>query len=246
MKLFVLPEPPDANDRVTLAHEAYHYLVRVRRLGVGQVFEAVDPAGRRGRVLIQRVEPDRLWGLWEGASDTEASEPLVHVYPALLKGRKLDDVLRASTECGLTRWQPWIAHFSQNRDPSPSHRERWRKIAHQAMMQSGRGRFPDIAAPVPFPALVESLRECPTLIVFHHLPHRSEPLHRILEAGPQPIGLVFGPEGGLESSELDVLQNLGARFTWLGHGILRSETAILYGLASVHTLIRERDSWKTP
>lgn len=246
MKLFVLPESPSPNSRIVLDKEAYHYLVRVRRLAVGHVFRAVDPSGKEGRVLIERIEHDRLIGSWEELAALSYPEPEMHLFPAALKGGKLDDVLRAAVECGISRWCPWIAQNSIVREMKPDIRLRWKTISEQAMMQSGRSAFPEICQPIDLHSMITELGRCGTAIVFHHQNHHSESLHRILDSPHQPIGLVFGPEGGLDESEITAFEKVGARFSWLGHAILRSETAILYGLASVHTILREKQTWKTP
>lgn len=244
MKVFVLPRPPDADSRVILENEAYHYLVRVRRLGAGHVFTAVTPSGVEGRVLVERIERNRLIGRWEAIPSLRFDEPSIYLFPAVLKGSKLDDVLRAATECGITLWQPWYAKNSIPRDDKPENINRWKKISEQAMMQSGRIAYPEIRLPTQTPVLADEIRRCNTVIVFHHQKHNSEDLHQILCSAPQPIGLVYGPEGGLDDSEIQLFEKQGARFSWLGHAILRSETAILYGLAAVHTIIRETATWK--
>lgn len=186
MKLFVLPEPPSPNSRVVLEKEAYHYLVRVRRLATGHVFRAVDPSGKEGRVLIERIEHDRLIGSWEELSAPSYPEPEVRLFPATLKGGKLDDVLRAAVECGISRWCPWIAQNSIVREMKPDIRNRWKAISEQAMMQSGRSAFAEIRPPIDLDTLITELSQCGTVIVFHHQHYHSETLHRILDLAPNP------------------------------------------------------------
>lgn len=245
MKLFVLKEPPSFDSKVCIAlKDDYHYLVRVRRLSVGHVFTAVEPSGKQGRILIQKIEHDRLLGTWEELPSQTFNEARVILFPALLKGNKLDDVLRASTECGIIEWQPWIARFSQVHHENKNTLIRWKNISEQAMMQSGRSSFVTINPPLPLQELSEALNKCKTLVVFHHLPELSESLHSILSTHEDPIGLVFGPEGGIHEEEIHYFQKNRARFSWLGHAILKSETAIISGLASLHTILREFNSWK--
>jgi 16S rRNA (uracil1498-N3)-methyltransferase len=65
MKQFLLPLSPGADGSVRLKGEDYHYLVRVRRLRVGDSFPALLPVqgdcadpGRSGRALVQILSVD--------------------------------------------------------------------------------------------------------------------------------------------------------------------------------------------
>lgn len=245
MKHFLLPSLPGPNGEVELVGSDYHYLIRVRRLEPGGVVDALAPDGRLGRLLIQKVLPNRAWGQWSPFSHAELLEPDIHLFPALLKGRKLDDALRAAVEMGIRGWHAWLAHHSVSRELSQGTLQRWERIARSAAMQSGRSGLTTLHYETDIRSVL-SQHTFPTLIVFHHVPTEFQSLHRILDETKGPWALVFGPEGGLDSSEVEFFRSKGARFAWLGHGILRSETAILYGLAAVHTILREKDSWKIP
>ncbi|MDR1047049.1 MAG: RNA methyltransferase, partial [Treponema sp.] len=52
MKRFLLPSLPDGDGRISLSGSDYHYLVRVRRLGAGEFFDAFLPGGGTCRVRI--------------------------------------------------------------------------------------------------------------------------------------------------------------------------------------------------
>ena len=56
--------------------------------------------------------------------------------------------------------------------------------------------------------------------------------------------MLVGPEGGLSPRETALLEASGFRRAWLGDGVLRTETAALYALAAVRTIVRERETWK--
>ena len=55
---------------------------------------------------------------------------------------------------------------------------------------------------------------------------------------------MVGPEGGLSPSETRLLRENGALPIYLGSRVLRAETAAIYGLAAVGTIIRERTEWQ--
>ena len=56
--------------------------------------------------------------------------------------------------------------------------------------------------------------------------------------------MLIGPEGGLSPRESALLASSGFRRAWLGGGVLRTETAALFALAAVRTIVRERETWR--
>ena len=54
---------------------------------------------------------------------------------------------------------------------------------------------------------------------------------------------MVGPEGGFSELELSQLEKAGFQRVSLGDTILRTETAALYALAAVTTILREESTW---
>jgi len=84
------------------------------------------------------------------------------------------------------------------------------------------------------------------LLFFHQTPLDKGSLHGYLFSRPQAVGLVVGPEGGLSPAEVERLQARGARPVWLGPFVLRAETASLYAIAAVNTILQETPEWTIP
>ena len=57
----------------------------------------------------------------------------------------------------------------------------------------------------------------------------------------QRLGIVIGPEGGFEPSEIEALKAQGAKTATLGPRILRCETAPLAALAVIMSLTGNMD-----
>jgi 16S rRNA (uracil1498-N3)-methyltransferase len=62
MKQFILSTPPDSGGIVRITGKDHHYLVRVRRLAPGAIFEARLPGGEPVRVLVRSVGDGSLTG----------------------------------------------------------------------------------------------------------------------------------------------------------------------------------------
>lgn len=182
---------------------------------------------------------------------TEARAPATKLvlFPFLLKGRKLDDVVRQACESGVSTIVPVVGDHCVARadaEEGVAKAYRWSAIAREAAQQSGNPQVCDVRPPVLSRELPDLWTEDGPLLAFHQTPLDNGSLHRYLSPRPKAVGLIIGPEGGLSSPELEVLLHRGAKPVWLGPFVLRAETASLYALAAVNTILQESLEWTIP
>ncbi len=111
--------------------------------------------------------------------------------------------------------------------------DRWRHLIVEAAEQSGRGRPPEIVAPLP---LNEALHSARGLRLLPWEEERLLPLGAYLrDLGDRPaaVSLFIGPEGGFDRSEVDLARSAEATMLTLGPRVLRSETAGIVASALV-------------
>jgi 16S rRNA (uracil1498-N3)-methyltransferase len=163
----------------------------------------------------------------------------------------MDTIVRQAVEAGVGRIVPVQSEYTVPRfdeESSEKKRLRWLRIARQAMQQSGRQKAVEIEIPV-------SLQELPRIwsglsvpedvcLVFHEKQLSATGLHRLLSPPPRAIGICIGPEGGFSPDEAASLLHSGFQPVYINTNILRTETAALYAVAAVQTVILEKDSWK--
>jgi 16S rRNA (uracil1498-N3)-methyltransferase len=185
MKQFLLPSAPvsgnaeggseGAGRLVRLSGKDYHYLVRVRRLRPGAVFNAVEPGGAGIRVLVRSVDGGVLLGecleteetppsprpdaavLSPNPGNAAALPPLV-LFQALPKGTKMDLIVRQAVEGGVAAVVPFASAYSVPRMESPGggpgRLERWRRIVREARQQSGSAVATAVEPPRTFDAVL--------------------------------------------------------------------------------------------
>ena len=252
MRQFVLPDSYAGNDSLLLAGSKHHYLTRVLRLTEGASFPARDRAGRVYQCRIERIGKESLElkvrRVDEGAARPEAAITLIVGIP---RGRKMDQVIRQATEAGAARIIPYLSDHSQVRlDKTEGKRkqDRWERVAREAIQQSGSPRLPLIHTPVgaaDLPVLTDSLDR---VFYFHQEPLESTSLHqRLSSPGPpaiESVGLLVGPEGGFSAAELELFASFQYDSVYLGESVLRAETAAIYALAAVQTILRESATWQ--
>jgi 16S rRNA (uracil1498-N3)-methyltransferase len=178
-------------------------------------------------VQLDEVTPSRVSGaiVWSRAVDGEP-RLAVHVLQAI-PAQAMDATVEALTEAGAATIRPVLTHRSVSRPDSTRvvHRlERWRAIARESAQLAGRAAPPDVHSIVP---LREALSELPpgTRVLACVIGQDAVPIMSAVPAPPAGVGLVIGPEGGLDAADLRALAEAGATNVHLGARTLPSRLA---------------------
>lgn len=223
------PEKIAEGRTITLSGRQAHHVSDVLRLKPGDRIYILDGRGkrclseildtRRAAVVVRTGSPEELL--------TESPLKLV-LAQAVLKGDKMDMVIRMATELGCSSLLPVISERCQVRRSYRS--ERWRKIAESASAQSGRAIVPEVSEPVEFKDLMRN--HTGTGIVFWE--KAADELRKVLGSiKTETITLLTGPEGGFTEDEVRQAEKAGFIRASLGPRILRAETAAMTSAALV-------------
>lgn len=195
-----------------------HRFGRVLRLVAGETLTLVDPTGAAFVARALGGDPPRVEVTALSARPSANPRRPLEVWVPLLKGGKAEDLVRPLIELGATHIVPFSCKRSVVRLDKARALERQKRmqaIADEACQQCGRADSPTVLAWV------------------DHLPKSGPGVFLWEEGGgggeslANTERLLSGPEGGLDPSEVDHLVGLGWSPMWLGHRILRAETAVL-------------------
>jgi len=238
-----------------LSGRDFHYLTRVLRLSEGETLAAVSASGGRYAMRIEEIgQSSCRVGVLPDVGPRPAGAPPkagsggtpVHLLQCLPKGSKMDLIVRQAVEAGVESIVP-VMSGRCIAGVSDSKLARWRRIAGEALQQSGNPRLPEIREPVSLPAAAALDRHGGIGLVFHQEKIAEGSLHAVLagesEAAGRGVYMLIGPEGGLTADEVGILRAAGFTPVHLGDTVLRTETAALYALAAVKTILRERGTW---
>ena len=173
-------------------------------------------------------------------------ELMITLYQGLPKADKMDWIVQKATEIGISRIVPLnMKRCVSHPDPKKDIRklDRWRRIIHEACKQSGRCAIPEITEPVTLPDLVSQ----PGLPELNIVPwEEAEPGYGprsfcSMHPSPASLGILIGPEGGIDPSEIELLREAGFSPITLGRRILRTETAGTAAAAAFLSLYGEMD-----
>jgi len=227
------------------------YACTVQTTGKESVTLAVVPAaasagGYKPDVRTGRAEPAAVQSAL--ASPGAASMPRLVLAVALLKGSKLDEVTRAATEAGVSSIIPLATTRSVPKNHAAGRMERLRRVAAEALGQSGSSIPTRIMDPLTISELCAAFPPVPGKrlgLFFHETPLAQASIHRYCTVVPDEIIACVGPEGGFDDDEVRALAEGGYKSAWLGPTVLRAETAAVFAVASLRTICLERSSWST-
>lgn len=194
-----------------------------------------------------------------GAGDSmPAIESLPEGFPRLvlfqwmLKGPKMDQVIRQATETGVSLVVPVAGERCLSRDADSvgdGKTGRWDRIVREARQQSGSPVPTRVAAPVSVAVAADMWRELSAgipsaAIVCSEAPLARKTLHEYLVHGVGLAAVAIGPEGGMTVREMEMLAAAGFSCVHFRTNILRAETAALYALAAVQNALTESEKWQ--
>lgn len=218
--------------------EDIRHIGKVLRLKEGSIIEVSDSAQWEYTAEILFAGED---GVEAKILDKQkfAREPQIQVtlFQGIPKQSKMETIVQKSVELGVSSIVPVFmertvvvdkGNFSKKRD-------RWQKIASEAVKQCRRGIIPEIGREVKFAQMKEQLKAF-DLILFPYENETGRTMKdclRNLQEKPERVALIIGPEGGFSDKEAGELKTLGAECVSLGKTILRTETAGPAALAMV-------------
>ena len=232
------------SDCLYLAAEDARHAVTVLRLKPGQHVELIRDRERWDAEIISADSRDVCVRLVSSLPSTEPGLS-VTLFQGLPKADKMDWIVQKATELGASRIVPVLMNRCVSRpDPKDFSRklDRWQKIAREAGKQSGRCIVPEITEPVDLRRLPDLSSLPQTSIVPWEESEAYGPL-AFRESHPalSSLGILIGPEGGIEPDEIVFLRSAGFIPLTLGKRILRTETAGLAAISAFMSLYGEME-----
>ena len=236
---FHVPAVNSTADRVELPEDEAEHLVRVLRLGVGDEVDVFDGRGGLWRAEIVQVgkKSATVRPLEPGIPAPELGLSFSLVI-SVLKGDKIDDVVRDAVMLGVTSIRPIVTERSEislSTILKSSRVARWQRIAVASAKQCGRAVVPPIHDATPVerywneqPTGTRIMCVEPTAALGEVFPVQSV-------ARPSAADLIVGPEGGWAMAEVAAAHDSGAILMSLGSRTLRADAVPIVALTALLT-----------
>jgi 16S rRNA (uracil1498-N3)-methyltransferase len=232
---FHAPDARAGEPEALLPEEEAHHATHVMRLTAGDELAVFDGRGRewRARVLSASRAGVRV-ALLEGIEPAAEPRTRLTLAQAVLKGDRMDAVIRDATMMGVARIAPLVTARTVARASAAANeraRARWQRVALASAKQCRRATLPEIAPPAPLEAFLEGVpADAPRIVLAEPAAGLRSSTPSAAEA-PGSAVLAVGPEGGW--SRVDLERFAAARFTALTLGALtlRADVAALVAIS---------------
>ena len=251
MRLYLLPDSFEGGSSIELSGKDYHYLINVLRYKIGTKFLGRDRNGHVYNLSIINIDENSCILNIKDSKLEKTVLPKIKLYQCICKGKKMDLIIRQATEAGISKIIPVNSDFAVAKleKNNTGKIERWKKITREAIQQSGSIVNTQICSQINIDEIKElSYSDKATDVeeiglFFHQEKLGTGTIHEYLSTKPTSISLLIGPEGGLSEREIEVLNIKKFKSVYLKTNILRAETAALYAVSAVQTILLESENW---
>ena len=236
-KFFISSNQIKDNNEVVIIGEDVKHISNVLRMKPEDEVQVCNAETSINYLIsLEKFEKDKIYGkiLKEIKSEAESSVN-INIFQGVPKSDKMELIIQKSTELGVKEITPvdmirCVSKVSQKDEKKKL--ERWQKISEVAAKQSGRDIIPVIHKINTIENICKKINEYDMIIVPYEkaenmsLKDAIESIKKMNKINLS-IGIVIGPEGGFDESEIEKLKTSGAMIITLGKRILRTETVAL-------------------
>jgi len=250
MELFYIPNV--TGDHVVLEDEQFKHAIKAMRKREGDAIHFTDGEGVIYEGVIQEIERRTATVHILHRLEAVPSEYQVTVCVSLTKNiKRIEWALEKITEMGISRITPLICHRSER---TTFNRDRLTKILISAMKQSQQSFLPVLDDPKTFKDLIAIFNDKHNDLskvnypidksnnsdnaIHKYIAHKSDASISLKDnyARRSDVVILIGPEGDFTAEELDLAGKANFTPLSLGHNRLRTETAAVVAVASVHAM----------
>lgn len=231
MPRFFVSRDQIEGESITITGGDVGHISRVLRMSPGEELSVSDGEGTDYYCRITGIDREavhlEIIGSWPSFSELPVK---IFLYQGLPKAGKMDTIIQKAVELGVYKVIPVqtarsVARLDEKKESKKL--ERWQGISESAAKQAGRAIIPEVSGCLTFAQAVKACAAHDAVLMPYEKAEGMEEARQMVRSlhTSREIGILIGPEGGFEESEVQLAQSAGARTMSLGHRILRTETA---------------------
>lgn len=257
MRILLLPPSFKGTPELELTGKEYNYIVKVLRLKENAHLTGRDVSGKIWNLTLVSIsknscrltaEPDDFAKATTDAMPENRPKKNIVLYQCLPKGRKADEIVKRATEIGV---RDIVLVNSKNcvttlEGKENNRLERYEALIKEAIQQSGSLVPTRISGPINlnnvkdnFDMLCTKYGERGLGIILHQctLKENQKELVPLVNNFDGTVGILVGSEGGFTQEECNTMLQAGFNAVLLKSNILRCETAAIYAVSAVQTIL---------
>lgn len=220
-------------ERIIIDNNDVNHIKNVLRLGLGEKI-AISNLDNGDSFICEIIKFENntiTCKIIEKTEDISETNLHLNILQGLPKSDKMELIIQKCTEIGAKEFTPvalnrCIVKLTEKDELKKI--ERWQKISEVAAKQSKRNIVPKVNRIIKLDKVIELIKEYDIIIVAYEEEKENnikQELKKLNKKEKLKIGILVGPEGGIEKEEIEIMKNSGAKIITLGNRILRTETA---------------------
>ena len=235
-KFFVKSEQIKEKEIIIKGQDVNH-IKNVLRAKVGEKIE-IGNNEKQENFLCEIIELNKeqiVCNILKKLDSKAESKAQITIIQGIPKADKMELIIQKAVELGAYDIQPIEMQRCvvklDNKDKIKK-QQRWQKIAEVAAKQCGRDRITQIKEIINMKNICQISNNYDILLVSYEneennkLKQEIEKIKKINKENIK-IGIVIGPEGGIDEKEIEIFKENNAEIITLGPRILRTETVAL-------------------
>lgn len=237
MPKFFVKQDQIKEDIIEIKEEDIKHIKNVLRKEINDEIEICNQEnGDNYKCKIEQINQENIkCRIIEKIENRKESQIYVNIYQGLPKADKMELIIQKSVELGVYRIIPTnMKRCIVKIEAKEEHKkiERWQKISEVAAKQSGRNLIPKVENITNVKKISNELEQYDILLVAYEEEQENTLKQELVKIKQEKkeklnIGIVIGPEGGIDKEEIEILKQSGAKIVTLGQRILRTETVAL-------------------
>lgn len=233
MQKFFIEEKQIEKDKIYIQGADVKHISSVLRLEKKEKIQICNKDTMQNYIVeIEQIEKDKIiTNIIEKLETRIESNVEIHLFQGLPKADKMELIIQKTTEIGIYKITPidmlrCVVKLDEKDQKKKI--ERWQKIAEAAAKQSKRSIIPKIESKLKLKEVINKIQEYDKFIVAYEEETNNtlkQVLKQLKNKNNYKIGILVGPEGGIDLKEVETLKQNGATIITLGKRILRTETA---------------------
>ena len=239
-KFFVTTNQIEEN-MIRIEDEDVNHIKNVLRAKVEDTIDICDCETSKNYICqIEKIEEKNIYcHIVEEIESNVESNIKVTIFQGLPKADKMELIIQKSVELGvydITPVEMKRCVVKLNEKDKIKKIQRWQKISEGAAKQSGRDRIPNINNIINVNKMCETFKEYDLVLVAYEeekVNSLKQELKKLEKDKKIKIGIVIGPEGGIDKEEINKFKENNVKIITLGNRILRTETVALNMLSII-------------
>ena len=241
MQKFFVEANQIENNKIIIIGDDVKHISNVLRMKIDEEFQIGNKETLENYIakIFEINKENIILKVVEKLDSSTESNVNIDLYQGLPKADKMEWIIQKTTEIGINKIIPVDMQrcvVKLDEKDAKKKIDRWQKVAEGAAKQSKRDKIPKIENKIKLKEVENRIKEYDIFLIAYEEEKENklkEQIKNIAKKQNYNIGVLIGPEGGLDIKEVEELKEKGAKTVTLGKRILRTETAPIVIISNI-------------